>query len=139
MRAADLARGAPDEGDALRRAERLFDAAAHVGLELSGLPETAEHIARVACQFAPYLATLLIQDPHRLGRVSRDPYLSREKPKPVLAEELGREVATVTTTGELHAALRRVRADELVRLGARELELGLETEVGRELSRLADV
>ena len=36
------------------------------------------------------------------------------------------------------AALRRVRGDELVRLGVRELELGLDTEVGRELSRLAD-
>lgn len=32
-----------------------------------------------------------------------------------------------------------MRADELVRLGVRELELGLDTEVGRELSRLADV
>src|SRR6185436_19117483 len=36
------------------------------------------------------------------------------------------------------AALRHVRGDELVRLGVRELELGLDTEVGRELSRLAD-
>src|SRR5262249_35055721 len=36
------------------------------------------------------------------------------------------------------AALRRVRADELVRLGVRELELGLDIEVGRELARLAD-
>ena len=139
MRAADLARGAPDEGDALRRAERLFDAAAHTGLELSELPAAAEHVARIACQFAPYLATLLIQDPTRLARVSRDPYLAREKPKAILAEEVGREVAAVTTTAELHAALRRVRADELVRLGVRELDLGLDTEVGRELARLADV
>ena len=139
MRPKELARGAPDEGDALRRAERLFDAAAHAGLELSELPEAAEHVTRIACQSAPYLATLLIQDPHRLARVSRDPYLAREKPKAVLADELGRQLATVTTTAELHAALRRVRADELVRLGVRELELGLDTEVGRELSRLADV
>ena len=139
MRAADLTRGAPDEGDALRRAERLFDAAAHTGLELSELPAAAEHVARIACQFAPYLATLLIQDPTRLARVSRDPYLAREKPKAILAEEVGREVAAVTTTAELHAALRRVRADELVRLGVRELDLGLDTEVGRELARLADV
>ncbi len=139
IRAAELARGAPDEADALRRAERLFDAAAHAGLELSGLPPVAAHVARIACQFAPYLATLLIADPHRLGRVSRDPYLAREKPKAVLVEELGRELESVRTTSELHAALRRVRADELVRLGVRELEMGLDTEVGRELSRLADV
>ena len=139
MQPTELARGAPDEGDALRRAERLFEAAAQAGLELSTLPEVAEHVTRVACQFAPYLATLLIQDPHRLVRVCRDPYLAREKPKAVLAAELAREVAAVTTTPELHAALRRVRADELVRLGVRELELGLDTEVGRELSRLADV
>src|SRR5450432_1780409 len=39
---------------------------------------------------------------------------------------------------ELRAGLRRIRGDELVRLGARELELGLDTEVGRELSRLAE-
>ena len=59
MRPKELARGAPDEGDALRRAERLFDAAAHAGLELSELPEAAEHVTRIACQSAPYLATLL--------------------------------------------------------------------------------
>ena len=139
IRPIDLARGAPDEGDALRRAERLFDAAAHAGLTFSGLAEAEEHVARIACQSAPYLATLLAQDPHRLVRVCRDPYLAREKPKVVLAGEVAREVAQVTTTQELHAALRRVRADELVRLGARELDLGLDTEVGRELARLADV
>ena len=38
----------------------------------------------------------------------------------------------------LAAALRLVRGDELVRLGARELELGLDTEVGRELAHLAE-
>ncbi len=139
MQPADLARGAPDEGDAHRRAERLLDAAAQVGLDLSGLGGAAEHVIRIACQSAPYLATLLIQDPHRLVRVSRDPYLTREKPKGVLVDELADVVSTVSTTAELHAALRRVRADELVRLGVRELELGLDTEVGRELSRLADV
>ena len=134
----DLARGAPDEGDALRRAERLFDAAAQTGLDLDGLGEAAHQIATLACQAAPYLATLLTRDPHRLARVATDPYLRREKPREVLRESLAAEVAGVTNAEELRTALRKVRADELVRLGWRELELGVDTEVGRELARLAD-
>jgi len=135
---ADLARGAADEADARRRAERLFDAAAQSGLDITGLDDTAHRIATLACQSAPYLATLLTRDPRRLVRVAADPYLRREKPREVLAAEVGAWVASAHTVPELHAALRRVRADELVRLGVRELELGLDTEVGRELARLAD-
>ena len=41
IRPADLARGAPDEADALRRAERLFEAAAQSGLDLADLDEAA--------------------------------------------------------------------------------------------------
>lgn len=134
----DLARGAPDEGDALRRAERLFEAAAQTGLDLDGLAPAARQVATLACQAAPYLATLLTRDPHRLVRVATDPYLQREKPREVLIQEVAAMVAGVTTGTELRAALRRLRGDELVRLGARELELGLDTEVGRELARLAD-
>jgi glutamate-ammonia-ligase adenylyltransferase len=134
IRPADLAVGAPDEADALRRAERLFDAAAQTGLDLTDLDEPALRIARLACQRAPYLATLLARDPHRLMRVAYDPYLTREKPRDVLVAELGRHLEG----RPLRAALRRARADELVRLGVRELELGLDTEVGRELARLAD-
>ena len=131
---ADLAAGAPDEADARRRAERLFDAAAQTGLDLTDLDEPALRIARLACQRAPYLATLLARDPHRLMRVAYDPYLTREKPRDVLRAELARHLEG----RPLRAALRRARADELVRLGVRELELGLDTEVGRELARLAD-
>jgi [glutamine synthetase] adenylyltransferase / [glutamine synthetase]-adenylyl-L-tyrosine phosphorylase len=80
-----------------------------------------------------YLATLLARDPHRLSRVAADPYLRREKPREVLDTELAR----VLTAHPLRAGLRRVRADELVRLGARELE-GLEANIGRELANLAD-
>src|SRR5438477_11425994 len=134
IRPADLAAGAPDEPDARRRAERLFDAAAQTGLDLSDLDQTALRIAQLACQRAPYLATLLTRDPRRLFRVANDPYLTREKPRDVLVEEVTRQ----RHARSLHAALRRVRADELVRLGVRELELGLDTEVGRELARLAD-
>ncbi len=135
----DLARGAPDPGDALRRAERLFEAAAQTSLDLDGLDAAGRQVATLACQAAPYLATLLTRDPHRLVRVATDRYLHREKPREVLIEEVSVAMASVTTSTELRAALRRLRGDELVRLGARELELGLDTEVGRELARLADV
>jgi len=140
--ASDLAGGAPDEPDALRRAERLLDAAAQTGLDLGDLDATAVRVATLACQRAPYLATLLARDPARWLRVARDPYLAREKPRDVLVADLARHLAAAP----LHAALRRARGDELVRLGVRELGVGQEaghsgfrTEVGRELARLADV
>ena len=135
MNAGDLAEGAPDPGDALRRAERLLEAAALTGVDLDGSGADARRIATIACQRAPYLAALLARDPHRLSRVASDPYLRREKPRDVLVAELARAVESQP----LPAALRRVRGDELVRLGARELELGLDTEVGRELAHLAEV
>jgi glutamate-ammonia-ligase adenylyltransferase len=139
VRPSDVAAGAPDEADAHRHAERLFDAAAQSGLDLTHLDATAVQVATLACQRAPYLARLLTRDPYRLGRVAADPYLRREKPRDQLIAEVTAATSAVTTGAELRAALRRVRADELVRLGVRELELGLDTEVGRELSRLADV
>ncbi|HEU4734649.1 MAG TPA: bifunctional [glutamate--ammonia ligase]-adenylyl-L-tyrosine phosphorylase/[glutamate--ammonia-ligase] adenylyltransferase [Kofleriaceae bacterium] len=138
IRPADLARGAPDEADALRRAERLFDAAVQSGLDITGLGDAAQRIATLCCQSAPYLATLLTRDPARLARVAQDPYLRREKPREVLAAEVSAAAASARALPDLQAALRRTRADELVRLGVRELELGLDTEVGRELARLAD-
>lgn len=138
IRPTDLARGAPDEADALRRAERLFDAAAQSALDLAELDEAAQRIATLACHAAPYLATLLTRDPRRLVRVAADPYLRREKPREVLAAQVAARATRATSQAELRAALRSVRADELVRLGVRELELGLDTEVGRELARLAD-
>jgi [glutamine synthetase] adenylyltransferase / [glutamine synthetase]-adenylyl-L-tyrosine phosphorylase len=138
VRPADLAAGAPDEADAHRRADRLFDAAAQSGLDLTHLDATAVQVATLACQRAPYLATLLTRDPHRLHRVAADPYLRREKPRDQLIAEVTQATGQSGSGAELRAALRRVRADELVRLGVRELELGLDTEVGRELSRLAD-
>ncbi len=139
IRPSDLAAGAPDEADARRRADRLFDAAAQSGLDLTHLDEIAAQVASLACQRAPYLATLLTRDPLRLGRVASDPYLRREKPRDQLIAEVRAATHAARTGTDLRAALRRVRADELVRLGVRELELGLDTEVGRELSRLADV
>ena len=136
LRPADIAFGAPDEADARRRAERLLDAATQSGLDLGGLGEAGVRIATLACQSAPYLATLLTRDPHRLARVAADPYLRREKPREVLVAELA-AAGTSNTAVAQRAALRRVRADELVRLGVREFE-GLDVDVGRELARLAD-
>lgn len=145
VRPQDVARGAPDEGDALRRAERLLDAASQSGIDLArladaaGSNDTGVRIATLACTRAPYLATLLTRDPSRLVRVAADPYLRREKPREILVAELAARTAAIGTPRQLRQALRQLRADELVRLGVRELELGLDTEVGRELARLADV
>jgi len=131
------AAGAPDPEDARRRAERFCEAASAGGLIPPDGPDAddAAHILALACQRAPYLATLLTRDPARLGRIAADPYLRREKPAPVIAAEVD---AAVAAAPDLLAGLRRARGDEMVRLGVRELELGLDTEVGRELARLAD-
>ncbi|MEO8550313.1 MAG: hypothetical protein ABI678_10070, partial [Kofleriaceae bacterium] len=66
---ADLAAGAPDPDDALHRAERLFEAAGQSGIDLTQLDGDERQIARLCCQRAPYLASLLTRDPLRLGRV----------------------------------------------------------------------
>ncbi|HEY4241202.1 MAG TPA: bifunctional [glutamate--ammonia ligase]-adenylyl-L-tyrosine phosphorylase/[glutamate--ammonia-ligase] adenylyltransferase [Kofleriaceae bacterium] len=131
--------GAPDPADAQRRYARLVDSARENGLDLAALlaDDDTRRLAMIACRDAPYLATLLARDPGRWS-VAQDPYLHREKPRDVLVAELRARTGKAKTRAELFAALRQTRADELVRLGARELELGLDTEVGRELSRLAD-
>jgi len=142
LRPVDLAHDAPDPVDALRRAERLADAlaqaAADSGLHLDELDAPATTVATVACQRAPYLATLLARDPARLARVAADLYLTRDEPRDVLAAELGARVAAARPPADLRTALRQVHADELVRPGVRELAQGRDVEVGRELARLAD-
>src|SRR5690349_4358630 len=79
--------GAPDVDDARRRAERFCEAATAIGLDpgcleagRAGPDDDVAHIVALACQRAPYLATLLTRDPMRLLRVASDPYLRREKP-----------------------------------------------------------
>ena len=140
MTGADLVRqvaeGAPDPADAARRAERWLEAVG--GGAPPALTPAAVEILALACRRAPYLATLVTRDPGRLARVAADPYLRREKPRAVIAAEIDAAVAAATDAAGLARALRRVRADELVRLGARELAMGLDTEVGRELAHLAD-
>ena len=140
---AQVAEGAPDPGDALRRLDRIADAwrAAAPSGDLELVSGDAAILLRIACQRAPYLATLLARDPRRLTRVAADPYLRRQKPSAVMGRELAERVAGVAPDDdrELGARLRRYRADELVRLGARELGLGSPAEVGAELAHLADV
>ncbi|MBE7448880.1 MAG: bifunctional [glutamate--ammonia ligase]-adenylyl-L-tyrosine phosphorylase/[glutamate--ammonia-ligase] adenylyltransferase [Kofleriaceae bacterium] len=130
-----IAENAPDPADASRRAERWLEA---WGGDPASLPAAALDVLALSCRRAPYLATLCTRDPSRPLRVAAGPYLRREKPAAEIAAEVDRAAAAATTADELARALRRVRADELVRLGARELAMGLDTEVGRELAHLAD-
>jgi [glutamine synthetase] adenylyltransferase / [glutamine synthetase]-adenylyl-L-tyrosine phosphorylase len=133
---AQVLAGAPDPEDAARRFERIAEAAEEAGVHLVLDDPDAGELLRISCQKAPYLATLLARDPARLGRVASDPYLRRQKPAWVMARELA---ARIAGGEELSPALRRYRADEMVRLGARELGLGSPIEVGAELAHLADI
>ena len=132
--------GAPDPEDASRRVDRLLDAAAAAGVDLEVSGADAATVAALACQRAPYLATLLARDPQRLERVAADPYLRRQKSAEAMSAELAERLAGAPRgdVDVLHRELRRFRADELVRLGARELSLGTPVEVGCELAHLAD-
>jgi len=135
-----VAMGAPDRRDAIYRLERIIDALSASGLDLASASANAHTVVKLCCQRAPYLATLLARDATRLARVAGDPYIQREKPVEVMASELA---GVLTGCGDspdaLHAGLRRYRADEMCRLGVRELGLGNTSEVGRELAHLADV
>jgi glutamate-ammonia-ligase adenylyltransferase len=130
-------RGAADPDDASRRLDRL-EAAGLGNPALSVAGEDARYLARIACADAPYLGSLATRDVARLLRAATDPYLRREKPAPVLRAELFTHLQGVTHHDELSARLRAFRAQEYLRLGARELGLGDRQEVGRELAHLAD-
>jgi [glutamine synthetase] adenylyltransferase / [glutamine synthetase]-adenylyl-L-tyrosine phosphorylase len=131
---------APDPADAGRRFDRFRLAAELADVPLDELSDDARIVLTLACQKAPYLVALLCRDPERLWRAA-ERYLRREKPAEVMADELKAHLEHVDEDDHaaLAAALRRYRADEMVRLGARELGLGTGAEVGRELSRLAEV
>ncbi len=135
---ASVLQGAPDESDAQHRLERIVDAAADIGLDFSNLGEEARLLLNLCCQRAPYLATLLARDPERVLRVGSSAYLHRAKLAETVSEELQKLLTDASDTDEFDRALRIYRADELVRLGAREMELGTPFEVGEELSNLAD-
>jgi glutamate-ammonia-ligase adenylyltransferase len=137
----DVSTGAPDPRDAALRCERVLAAAAQAAIELQPLSEDTRTVLTLCCQRAPYLATLLARDPARLSRVASSPYLRREKPAEIMSRELADALAgcAVDDTESLRRILRRYRAEEMVRLGVRELGLGNASEVGRELAHLADV
>ena len=133
MREAIVAHG-PDGQAAVRRLKRIV-----ADIDAVAPTPNHQHILQVCCGRAPYLATLLARDPNRLDRVAADPYLDREKPAEVIADQLREATAAVDDDDTaLLAALRRYRADELVRLGVRELGSGNPFEVWQELSGLAD-
>lgn len=135
---ASVLQGAPDKSDALHRFERIVAAASDAGLDISILDEDTSLLLNLCCQRAPYLALLLARDPERLLRVGASPYLHRAKRAENLTEELDRLTEGATEVEDFDRLLRSFRADEMVRLGAREMELGTPFEVGEELSNLAD-
>ena len=135
---ASVLHNAPDVEDAQRRFERFVGAAQSEDLSLADLEEDEVLLLRLCCQRAPYLATLLARDPHRLRRVGLDPYLRRAKAGEVMKDELAERWLGVSQTEEFDRILRVYRGDELLRLGVREMELGTALEVGEELSALAD-
>ncbi len=124
---------APDPAAAQRLLARIVD-----DVEAPAATEDHQTVLHACCAIAPYLATLLARDSGRLDRVALDPYLKREKPAEVVAEELGQRIGPDADEDQLLAALRNYRADELVRLGVREITLGNPSEAWRELSNLAD-
>ena len=131
----------PCEDDAERRLDRFLEAAHSAGIERSELGTEAPEVLRSAVAKAPYVAQLLIRSPRRLLRTASDPYLRREKPKAVLEAELTERLPApgVLDDDDFATALRQFRADEMARLGFRELSMGTPLEVGRELANLADV
>ena len=128
---------APDPADAVSLLERILHAAEHVW-DMSDLSPDAAAILALCVSRAPYLAKLLARDPNRLTRVAQDAYLRRKKPKATLKLELCSVLPPQSDEALFNSKLRRFRADELVRLGVRELGFGTPVEVGRELAHLAD-
>ncbi len=131
-------RNAPDAEDAQRRLERIVDRAKRQSVALASISEETQLVLRLCCQRAPYLATLLARDAQRLLRVGDDLYLRRPKSKSLMKEQLDAQLQGVADLESFDSVLRIFRADELVRLGVRELEFGTPFEVGEELAHLAD-
>ena len=114
------------------------------------LPEDGAGTALLAAMLASgtYLPDLLFADPERLPHLLADPWLHREKPRELFADEVETACAGARSQVELQRALRRYARGEMLRLGAREIgagigalvlpEHGLTLEVARELSFLAD-
>ena len=97
-----------------------------------------------------YLPGLLLADPKRLPRLLADPWLHREKPRELVFREVASACRSVRSFAGLQQALRRHTQTEMLRLGVREIgvgigahaliapEHGLTLEVAHELAALAD-
>jgi hypothetical protein len=112
VRPSDLAIGAPDEADALRRAERLFDTASQSSLDLTGLDPLGIPVATLAARPRP------LRGPARTGSLSIGQGI--EGPIPVAAPtswargfELG--LGLDTDVGRELAHRRHVRRDRIPR------------------------
>ncbi len=134
---AEIAARAADPEDA----RRIFARLGERGLDTTSLSSDGIELLTIACGSAPYLGILLGRDESRLARVAADPHLRREKPVQVMRDELAERLMGCAgdDPAELDARLRAYRADEIVRLGGREMGLGNRREVGRELAHLSDV
>lgn len=135
----------PDAEAARMRLERLRETQVKLPGDEAGAALLAAMLAS-----GTYLPNLLFADPERLPRLLVDPWLHREKPRELFAREVDAACAGVRSQVELGRALRRYARGGMLRLGAREIGIGIGTpalalpehgltlQVARELSFLAD-
>jgi len=142
------------DGEAARvRLERLRETGV-------ALPSDGAGVALLAAILASgtFLPDLILGRPERLAGLLRDPWKQQAKPRAVVVREIEAACADVRSFAELQRALRDYAHGEMLRLGTRELgvglgapadaaasqsnwplpEHGLTLEVARELSALAD-
>ena len=136
----------PDAEAAQLRLERLRE----TGVALPSDDPGATLLAAVLSS-GDFLSDILLANPERWPALLADPWLVRCKPRELFAQELRTACAAVRSFAELQRALRRYARGEMLRLGAREIgvglgpsaftlpEHGLTLDVARELSALADV
>ena len=135
----------PDAETARLHLEHLREAGAEI--PVAGAP--AELLAAVLAS-GTFLSGLVLADPGRLPRLFADPWLHREKPRELVSREVENACRSARSFADLQRGLRRHTQVEMLRLGAREIgvgigehaltapEHGLTLEVAHELAALAD-
>jgi glutamate-ammonia-ligase adenylyltransferase len=139
----------PDADGARVRLERLRETGVPLPSDGDGMSLLAAILAS-----GTFLPDLILGRPERLAGLLRDPWKQQAKPRAVFVRELEVACANVHSFAELQRALRDYAHGEMLRLGARELgvglaasadpsvrplpEHGLTLEVASELSALAD-